>query len=163
MIPLPWKIIGAALILAGVWFHGNHSGASRVMKDWKAEVAAANLKAVTDKAELDAKNAAKDAAQAQQTRNLDAKYQQALSAIESGRSDFERRLVDRVRRSQADLARCKLSASAADPGGVSGDAAPGDIEFRGIDIAGVQRVRTVGLELQELVKQCHAWMAQNGR
>lgn len=154
-----WKKIALVLMLAGVWFHGDRNGSSRVQVKWDAEVAEANLKAITEKARLDAENAAKDAAQAAHTRDLEADYAKKLQAADAGRDAFAKRLRD----AQARYSRCELSATAPNSSGSTGGSTGSDGGYGGIDIEGAQRLRAVGIKLQETVKLCHAWAKEVGR
>lgn len=163
-LPSPWLILGVILALAGAWIHGRHAGAENVRADWMLEVAESDRRHAAELAALEKENAAIAAAQAEATRNMEAAYAQRRAADDAGRADFERRLAERLRASNARPPGCELPRAAPDPGAAQGDAAGGDIEFRGIDIEGVQRVRAVGLELQRLVREvCVPWAHSVGR
>lgn len=150
-----WKLLAVALLLAGVWVHGNRTGARGVQAEWDAARAAD----LTEKARLDAITAAKDAAQAQATRDMEADYAARLQAADAGRDAF----AERLRVAQARVRRCELSAASADPGRAEGIATGGNGGPGGPDLESAQRLRDAGVKLQETVKLCVAWANSVGR
>jgi len=149
-----WKKIAMVMILAGVWFHGDRNGAGRVQARWDAETARIAEKS----AAIAAENAEKDRLNAEATRNLEADYAKKLQAANAGRDAF----AERLRNVQA---RCNRVAPVApvDTSGPAGGSTGGDSGSGGLDIESAQRLRAVGLKLQETVKLCVAWANENGR
>ena len=150
-----WKKMAMVLFLAGAWFHGDRNGADRVQMKWDAETAIIAEKS----AAIAAENAEKDRLNAEATRNLEVEYARKLQAADAGRDAFAKRLRD----AQARYSRCELSATAPNSSGSTGGSTGSDGGYGGIDIEGAQRLRAVGIKLQETVKLCHAWAKEVGR
>lgn len=134
-----------------------------VTSQWEAEKAQAKNDALEEKARLEAAYRAKETAQAETTRDLEADYVARLQAADAGRDAFGRAVADRVRQAENRACERRLSAAADRPGGPENPAAGSDPGLGSVDLEAVQRVRAVGLKLQETVRLCHEWATSVGR
>jgi len=162
MIPRSYIALGALLLLGGTWLHGANHGRESIRTQWAAEVAQANAETAKRQAELDRATAAKEAAQAEKTRDLEAEYHAKIKALETGRAAFERRLNDRLRNAEAKYSHCQLSTAAADT--VDPESGrPGDVGLGIVSRGAVSRVLEVGQQLQAELLLCKKWARENGR
>ncbi len=157
MIPSPWILLGGLLAFIGAatggYFYGDHHRATIDQAALLQERAAAT-KAASDFA---AQSAAKDAANAETTRNLEQAHATALAAADATRADFAERLRDATRKARSGC----VPAAAVDPGKPKNDAA-GSNAGRGSTDPGL-RLRDVIKVLQADVQLCVASWAQAGR
>jgi hypothetical protein len=159
----PYLIIAAILVCLGTGVAGYLKGSADVRDEWRAEVAEADGAALKKKAELDELARAKEAADAEQAMNLEAKHAKDLEAVRAGSSGFINELSRRLRVAEAGRARCDLSSAAADPGVSPGGTGQPEGGYRGPDLASADRLREVGLTLQSELRDCRAWVLKHGR
>lgn len=163
MIPRTWLIIAAGIALLGSNAITGCAVNRYVTAQWEAEREQAANDALREKARVEAEYRAREAAQVENTRNIEAEYALRLESNNVGRADFERRLTDRLRALQNRVNSCGVPRPAPDPGRPE-DAAPGgEPALGGIDFGAVQRVRDAGLKMQETLRLCHEWATSVGR
>lgn len=158
-----WKPLAVALLLLGVWLHGDRNGSSRVQAKWDAEVAQANLDAIKKKAEIDQIARDKESRDALHAINLEAEHARQLEAVRNGSAAFVDTLTRRLRNAEAGRSRCELSSAAADTGVSQERTGEPEGGYRGPDLKSSDRLRTVGLTLQAELRDCRAWVLKHGR
>ena len=163
MIPLPYKLLGVAIVALGLVLGAYFKGRADVNAAWELEKVEAANDALREKNRLEAQYRAREAAQALETRNLEADYAERLVAVETDRGAFERRISDRLRAQTRRADNCELSRAAAAPGSPESPVPAGDGELGRIDPGAVSRVRTVGKQTQELLTLCRKWATSVGR
>lgn len=158
-----WKPLAVALLLLGVWLHGDRNGSGRVQAKWDAEVAQANLDALTEKQRLDDAARAQEAAQAESTRNMEEDYAKALAADRTLSADRERSYADSLRTLTNRLGRCQSTSEALGAIVAADGAREREDRLReevGRDFAEVGRRAN---ELAATVRLCVAWANEVGR
>ncbi len=159
-MPNPYAILAAlgvsiALII-GAFFYGEHISSL----SWKSATAKLEATAAQTLADANAKSAAKDAANAELSRNLDETHAKAIADIDSTRADFASRLRDAQRRQSCP----RQLPSAAAAAGVPASPATGSDAGRGcFDPVAVQHVRDAMKKLQADVLGAVSWANQVGR
>lgn len=162
-IPLHWAAIGLVVFTGFVWFGGYYDGSRAVMKEWKAEVAAASATAAAKKAELDEAARAKESADAEHAMNLEATHAKDLEAVRAGSAAFIDKLNGRLRGAEARCVGGIVPSAAANSGLPEGRAGEPEGGYRGPDPASADRLREVGLTLQTELRDCRAWVLKHGR
>lgn len=134
-----------------------------VTAQWDAERTQAANDALREKARMEAQYRAVEAMQQEATRNLEAEYARRIADHDLGRTEFERRLTERLRAQTDRVRQCELSRAAADSERPE-DPATGSSDVVGsINLGAVQRVRDAGLKMQETLRLCHEWATSVGR
>ncbi len=153
---LPWKWIGIGLAVAGLLLAVHHDGAVREGRKWQALITAERAAADKAAADFAAKSAAKDAANAELSRDLEATRAKAIADADASSAAFDERLRN-VRKARSGC----VPAAAPNPGIPAQPATGGDGGRGGVDPA--SSLRTVVLALQADVKECVGWANKIGR
>jgi len=154
-----WRLIAVAALLAVT----NFATYRYVHNAWDAERADAANDALREKARMEAQYRAREALQAETTRDLEADYVKRLADSEAGRADFERRLAERLRAPPRRADNCGVPGPAGPPGRAESAEPAGDSQLGRIDPEAVSRVREVGKKTQELLVLCRQWATSVGR
>jgi len=93
-----WKPLALALLVAGVWFHGDRNGAGRVQTRWEAERNNASRLALEETARIEAERAADVAAKDDRIRTLETEHEAEREKNRVAAAVAERGYNDRLRR-----------------------------------------------------------------
>lgn len=159
MIPawaLPWLIRAAVILVVatGAYFKGR----SDVNRAWTLERVDAANRALEARAALEAEYRAREAKQAETTRDLETKHAEELQAINDGRADFERRLTERLRSSARGVNNCRVPSAAASPSVPESAVGAADGGLGRVDPEAVSRVREIGKQTQAALRACREWV-----
>lgn len=155
----PWIILGfvGALLAssAGAFFYGEHVDGLA----WKAKAASQEAEAATLLDQLDKTAAAKDAAQAEAGRNMEAEHANRIQAVQATADAFRGQLNERVLDAEHRArGSCAVLGTATQAGEPQSAPAGGDDGRGPIDPVAVSKVRDALKLLQEDVRFCWGYV-----
>lgn len=157
-LPNPYVMLAFGAALIASILGGYAYGTAHEARIWKAALAEQKAEAEQLRTTLTEKARAKEAADAESARNIDAVYQTMLADAYAGSAEFDRRL--RVARRGASCGGAG-SGQAPHPGSGADVAAGGEPGPGSADPA--HDLRNAALELQRYAKACNAFAVSVGR